>query len=187
MKYTIVAMALAALASTQSLSDVPQCALPCIDSARTSSTNCSANDYACICKNKTAITAAATSCVLQDCGADIATNQVLPAVNAFCDAVESGNGGSSTSSGPTASTTASTTSTDSTSTSVSVAPTSATSSQAVMSTPDASVTSEAPTSIAASNSTASYTNRNPTAIPTAGAALTAGSLAMLAVGFFVAL
>ncbi|KAI1454215.1 hypothetical protein F4805DRAFT_331803 [Annulohypoxylon moriforme] len=205
MKYTIVTVALATLVSTQSLSDIPQCALPCIDSARTSSTSCSASDYACICKNKDAITAAATSCVLQACGADVATSQVLPAVNSFCSAVESGSGGSSSASVPVSSSsaTASSSSMDVTSTSDSATETateSATSSGETSTSAEAcsatsatsmasmtSMTSMASTTVSGSNSTASYTSSQPTTVPTGGASSAAGSLAMLVLGFVAAI
>ncbi|KAI0100464.1 hypothetical protein F4776DRAFT_521366 [Hypoxylon sp. NC0597] len=190
MKYAVAAAALAAISSAQSLSDIPQCAIPCINDARTSSTNCAADDYACICRNKDALTAAATSCVLTSCGAEVATGQVLPAVNAFCDAVESGSGGSSASSSTIASVTSTVTSTDASSTRTSAADTPTSSIESVST---VSVSSATPGSVIASNSTtsstlrASPTNSNPTTVPTAGAASLVGSVAMLAVGFVAAL
>ncbi|KAI0551160.1 hypothetical protein F4679DRAFT_182902 [Xylaria curta] len=95
MKYTVAALALAAAVSAQSLSDIPACALPCIDDARTKETTCGADDYKCICDNIDKLQTAATSCVLSSCGADTALNQVLPAVQKFCAAVESGGGATS--------------------------------------------------------------------------------------------
>ncbi|TRX93204.1 hypothetical protein FHL15_005783 [Xylaria flabelliformis] len=95
MKYTVAALAFAAAVSAQSLSDVPACALPCIDDARTKDTTCGADDYKCICDNITKLQTDATSCVLSACGADTALNQVLPAVQKFCAAVESGGGATS--------------------------------------------------------------------------------------------
>lgn len=54
MKYTAAILALAAaVVSAQSLSDIPTCAQPCIDDARTKETSCSATDYKCICKSTT--------------------------------------------------------------------------------------------------------------------------------------
>ncbi|KAI1774462.1 hypothetical protein F4818DRAFT_419995 [Hypoxylon cercidicola] len=50
MKYITAAAVLVTIASAQSISDIPQCAIPCIDDARTTSTNCAADDYPCICK-----------------------------------------------------------------------------------------------------------------------------------------
>ncbi|KAI1377049.1 hypothetical protein F4677DRAFT_417283 [Hypoxylon crocopeplum] len=193
MKYIVSAVVLAALASTQSLSDIPQCALPCIDDARTSSTNCAADDYACICRNEDALTAAATGCVISACGASVAAGQVLPAVDAFCNAVESGNSGSSASSEVTVSTVTTVTSTGIASTSTSAAETTTASSEVVTSTSETSITSVTPTSVSASNGTVSSTTGigstggNPTAVPTAGATSLVGSLAMLALGFSIAL
>ncbi|KAI1138421.1 hypothetical protein F5Y05DRAFT_413041 [Hypoxylon sp. FL0543] len=194
MKYAFAAVALAALVTAQSLSDIPQCAVPCIDDARKSSTNCASDDYVCICKNKDALTAAATGCVISACGADVAATQVLPAVNAFCDAVGSGSGGSSASSSATVPVTSTVTSVGGSSTSSSVADSATGSSGQVSSTPAASASSVASGSGIASNGTASSTfgtgsptNSYPTTIPTAGAASVAGSLAMLAFGFAAAL
>ncbi|KAI1407682.1 hypothetical protein F5Y13DRAFT_124533 [Hypoxylon sp. FL1857] len=193
MKYAIATLALATLVSAQSLSDIPQCALPCIDDARTSSTNCAADDYACICRNKDALTAAATSCVLASCGAEVATSQVLPAVDAFCDAVEAGSGGSSASSSITASVTSAVTSADVPSTSTSAANTPTSSSGQAISTSATSASSATSGSVIASNSTAgstfgaSPTSSYPTTLPTAGAASVVGSLAILAFGLAAAL
>ncbi|KAI6081987.1 hypothetical protein F4821DRAFT_248122 [Hypoxylon rubiginosum] len=180
MKYTIAAAVLFTVVSAQSLSDIPECAVPCINDARTSSTNCAADDYACICSNKATLTSAATGCILQACGADVAAGQVLPAVNSFCDAVESGG---SSSSGAATSSTATPTSTDT----ASSTPTE------VTSTPITSTVSTPYTTVVTSNSTAtsnpsgSSTYNTPTTAPTAGAASVVGSLGMLAFGFAVAL
>ncbi|OTB02540.1 hypothetical protein M426DRAFT_264337 [Hypoxylon sp. CI-4A] len=192
MKFTsTLTLALVTTISAQSLSDIPQCAVPCIDDARTSSTNCSANDYACICINKDALTSAATSCVLESCGADVATSRVLPAVNAFCEAVQSGNNGNTASSTTTAhSTTTSSsgeTSSTSTSTSTSVVETT-TASSGITGSSTYLATSASPTSSIVSNvTTGSAGGSSPTAVPTAGAASVVGSLAILALGIAVAL
>ena len=90
MKYAFAAAALVAVASAQSLSDIPGCAVPCIDEARASATTCSQMDFACICKSEEALTAAATTCVLKGCGAEKALNEVLPAVKTFCEKVAEG-------------------------------------------------------------------------------------------------
>ncbi|KAI0879895.1 uncharacterized protein GGS22DRAFT_102951 [Annulohypoxylon maeteangense] len=190
MKCAVITLVLATFASAQSLSDIPQCALPCIDSARTSSTSCSNSDYACICKNKDAITGAATSCVLQSCGADVATGQVLPAVTSFCISVESGSSGSFSVSASTSSSSA-TTVMDATSTSASateITTDNATSGgEAPTSTLAISVTSAASTTVSGINSTASYTSSHSTAVPVAGASSVAGSLVMLVLGFVAAM
>ncbi|KAI0828760.1 hypothetical protein F5Y06DRAFT_283044 [Hypoxylon sp. FL0890] len=192
MKYAVASAVLAALVTAQSLSDIPQCALPCIDDARKSSTNCGADDYVCICKNKNALTAAATGCVISSCGADVATSQVLPAVNAFCDAVLSGSGGSSASSSATVPVTSTITSAAVSSTSTSIEDGTTSSSGQVTTSSVASVSGVTSGSIVASNSTASSTfgasptNSYPTTIPTAGAASVVGSLAAVALGFVAA-
>lgn len=71
MKYSIVALALAAVSTAQSL---PSCAVTCIeDSIKAKAPQCSsATDYACVCKNISAIQGDATGCVLAACGADVA-------------------------------------------------------------------------------------------------------------------
>ncbi|KAI0196814.1 hypothetical protein EV127DRAFT_88918 [Xylaria flabelliformis] len=203
MKYTVAALALAAAVSAQSLSDIPACALPCIDDARTKDTTCGADDYKCICDNINKLQTDATSCVLSSCGADTALNQVLPAVQKFCAAVESGGGATSEPS----STPSSTPTSEPTSTPTS-APTSQPTSEST-----ASPTSEPtgyPTELPTSQSTVTVTSQssypgttlaptnpggNTTAttsatqsIPTAGAAVAGsiGSLAMLVLGALAA-
>ncbi|KAI4862846.1 hypothetical protein F4820DRAFT_472054 [Hypoxylon rubiginosum] len=184
MKYAIAAAVLVTIVSAQSLSDIPQCALPCIDDARTSSTNCATDDYACICSNKDVLTAAATGCILQACGADVAAGQVLPAVNSFCDAVESGSNGSSTSSGATVSSTVTATPTDVSSTTASQTVTNTSITSLISATSTSTLTSNSTTTSSLSLSSASNT---PTSPPTAGAASAVGSLAMLAFCFAIAL
>jgi len=88
MKYAFVAAALVAAVGAQTLADIPSCALPCIDDAVGSTTSCDTTDLVCICKdsNFSAIQGAATSCVIDKCGADVALNKVLPATEALCSA-----------------------------------------------------------------------------------------------------
>jgi hypothetical protein len=66
--------ALAGLAQAQSRSDVPSCALPCLDDAVSKETSCAVDDYACICKgdNFSKVQGDATSCILEKCGQDVA-------------------------------------------------------------------------------------------------------------------
>jgi hypothetical protein len=92
MKFTIAAIALAAIVRAQSLSDIPKCALPCIDDAIANETKCTTTDFACICKkdNFSAIQGAATSCVISECGAETALNEVLPATEKLCSAQDGG-------------------------------------------------------------------------------------------------
>lgn len=72
MKYSLVAVALATAVSAQSLSDVPECAIPCLDDAITSETKCETTDLTCVCENFDDVRSAATSCVVEKCGADTA-------------------------------------------------------------------------------------------------------------------
>ncbi|KAI8951205.1 hypothetical protein F4801DRAFT_546001 [Xylaria longipes] len=200
MKYIVSALALAAAVSAQSLSDIPTCAQPCIDDARTKETSCGADDYKCICDNIDKLQAAATSCVLSACGADTALSQVLPAVQAFCTAVENGGGATSE---PTSAPTSEPTSEPNTSESTAV-PTSE-STPAPTSEPTGYPT-EAPTSqstvVVTSQSSYPGTTQAPTfpganatstisptqSIPTAGAAVAGsiGGFAMLVLGALAA-
>ncbi|KAF2973119.1 hypothetical protein GQX73_g257 [Xylaria multiplex] len=177
MKYAVAALAfVAATVSAQSLSDIPECATPCIDDARTSETSCAADDYQCICSNIDALTAAATSCVLDACGSETALNEVLPAVQSFCEAVSNGGGATSTPvSEPTSESTP--------------APTSEATSE-----PTATQTEE-PTEVPSTTVAPTFTGGNATAttpvtslVPTAGAAVAGsiGGFAMMALGALAA-
>jgi hypothetical protein len=80
MKFTAVAaLAMAALVSAQSRSDIPACALPCLDDAVKSSTSCSTTDFTCICKkeNFSKVQGAATGCVIEKCGSDVAISKLI--------------------------------------------------------------------------------------------------------------
>lgn len=72
MKYAFVAIALAAAVHAQTIDDVPECAIPCLDDAISSETDCDTTDYACVCENFEAIQGVATSCVISECGAETA-------------------------------------------------------------------------------------------------------------------
>ncbi|KAK4100166.1 hypothetical protein N658DRAFT_497628 [Parathielavia hyrcaniae] len=85
MKYTTAILALAAAAAkAQDLSLFPECSRPCIIDAVGTSTNCAIDDYPCICNNMDAVKQAATPCVVNACGIDVALNEVLPATEEFC-------------------------------------------------------------------------------------------------------
>ncbi|KAL2865233.1 CFEM domain-containing protein [Aspergillus lucknowensis] len=89
MKFSaIFAIALATLAASQTVNDIPKCAIPCLDDAIKSKTNCKTTDYKCVCKkeNFDKVQGAATGCVIQKCGSDVAINQVLPATKKLCAA-----------------------------------------------------------------------------------------------------
>ncbi|RBA13696.1 hypothetical protein FPRO05_02489 [Fusarium proliferatum] len=72
MKYSFAIAALATAVSAQSLSDVPKCAIPCLDDAITSKTKCETTDLACVCKSFDDVRSAATGCVITKCGSDVA-------------------------------------------------------------------------------------------------------------------
>ncbi|CEI65947.1 hypothetical protein FVEN_g7390 [Fusarium venenatum] len=85
MKYSVAFVALAAVAAqAQSLADVPKCAIPCLDKAIASETDCDKTDLACVCKDFSAVRSVATSCVIDECGTDVAINEVLPATEGLC-------------------------------------------------------------------------------------------------------
>ncbi|KAJ3476877.1 hypothetical protein NLG97_g8992 [Lecanicillium saksenae] len=77
MKFAVAAT-LFTLAVAQSASDIPSCAKPCLDDAVTKGTKCSTTDYACICPHISELQGAATSCVLEKCGADVALSKPNP-------------------------------------------------------------------------------------------------------------
>ncbi|KAI1744926.1 hypothetical protein F4680DRAFT_403711 [Xylaria scruposa] len=79
--------ALVGIVSAQTWNDIPACAQPCILDAVTSETNCGSTDYQCICAARDTIQNAAASCVISACGLAVAINEVIPAVNAACDAI----------------------------------------------------------------------------------------------------
>ncbi|BCS23116.1 CFEM domain-containing protein [Aspergillus puulaauensis] len=82
----ILAIGLASLAASQSINDVPKCAVPCLQNAVKSETNCGESDFKCACKgdNYKKVQAAATGCTVKACGQNVAVEQVLPAVKKLC-------------------------------------------------------------------------------------------------------
>lgn len=70
----ILAIGLASLAASQSINDVPKCAVPCLQNAVKSETNCGESDFKCACKgdNYKKVQAAATGCTVKACGQDVA-------------------------------------------------------------------------------------------------------------------
>ncbi|KAM3548192.1 hypothetical protein ARSEF4850_009552 [Beauveria asiatica] len=182
MKYAVVAT-LFALAAAQTREDIPSCALPCIDSAIRSSTSCSTSDFPCICPHLPDLSGAATSCVIKECGADVAVGKVLPAVQALCAA----QGTSTASTGSSASATSTTPSSGSSSGSNSGSSSGSSSASATSAT--LSVTSSVPvttswTSIPCDTTLASQTPTNnqttSTTVPIAGAAgLSVGAAAVV--------
>jgi hypothetical protein len=78
MKFIVAALALAVAATAQTIDDVPDCAIPCLEDAVASTTDCAADDYPCICSNFSTVQSAAIGCVLGACGLDVALSTSLP-------------------------------------------------------------------------------------------------------------
>ncbi|KAF9873675.1 CFEM domain-containing protein [Colletotrichum karsti] len=91
---TIVAVA--GLVAAQ-IDGIPQCAVTCLNNAAASA-KCTAGDLSCLCSpaNYQAVVVAGGPCIVSSCGADVATNQVLPAAGRLCAAVVGGGGPAST-------------------------------------------------------------------------------------------
>ncbi|RSL67132.1 hypothetical protein BHE90_015830 [Fusarium euwallaceae] len=85
MKFSLAVLALIASVQAQTRSDIPECALPCLDDAIESETDCKTTDYVCVCKNFDDVRSKATTCVIDKCGSDVAINEVLPATEALCE------------------------------------------------------------------------------------------------------
>ncbi|KAL7894036.1 hypothetical protein HDV63DRAFT_161898 [Trichoderma sp. SZMC 28014] len=193
---TVLAVAFAALAQAQTRADIPSCALPCLDSAVTANTKCATTDYTCICKDFDAVQTAATSCVIQKCGIDVATSKVLPATQALCANSGSSSGSSAAGSSSAASSSAATSAAQS-----SAASSAPASSAPVSSAPASSAPASTAAATTAAGTTASTTvitsvtsvgtgvppagNRTTTAThsaPTGAAPVVLPGLAMLALG-----
>ncbi|KAK1976768.1 hypothetical protein LZ30DRAFT_733787 [Colletotrichum cereale] len=88
MKYSAAIVAFAGFATAQTLNDLPQCAQQCLLNAITANGKCGVSDTTCLCNptNFQAIVTAGTPCVLQNCGEDVAVNQVIPAAVRICQA-----------------------------------------------------------------------------------------------------
>ena len=84
---TLVVVAVAVVVSAQTWADIPACAQPCIADAAATTTDCAADDYACICAAQDVVEPAAEECVVAACGEEVAETEVLPAVAALCAAV----------------------------------------------------------------------------------------------------
>ncbi|KAH6989125.1 hypothetical protein BKA56DRAFT_668309 [Ilyonectria sp. MPI-CAGE-AT-0026] len=69
----------------------PECSIDCLNDGTEKATDCSATDAVCWCvqSNYEAIYNQALACVLKECGADKATESVLPAAIEFCSAASS--------------------------------------------------------------------------------------------------
>ncbi|KAH7022170.1 hypothetical protein EDB80DRAFT_805838 [Ilyonectria destructans] len=69
----------------------PECSIDCLNDGTEKATDCSTTDAVCWCvqSNYEAIYNQALACVLKECGADKATESVLPAAIEFCSAASS--------------------------------------------------------------------------------------------------
>ncbi|GFP56035.1 hypothetical protein TASIC1_0006020500 [Trichoderma asperellum] len=106
----LFAASMAVTVAAQSLSDYfPQCSVDCLEDATKKATNCSVTDAVCFCvqSNYEAIYNQGLTCVLKDCGKDVAVDKVLPAAIQFCSAASSSASAAATANS--ASTTAATT------------------------------------------------------------------------------
>ncbi|KAH6603189.1 hypothetical protein Trco_007964 [Trichoderma cornu-damae] len=190
-----IAVALAALAQAQTRADIPSCALPCLDDAVKANTSCATTDYVCVCKNFDAVQASATSCVITECGTDVAINKVLPATQALCAAAAAGGSGSSgssaaagTTAAPHTSSAAETSAAETSAVETSAAPTTAAHTSAHVSSAPIStgatsiLTTSTPAGTGVVPPPTNRTTTGPPSAPTnAGSALLPG-LAMLALG-----
>ncbi|KAI0206631.1 hypothetical protein F4808DRAFT_454551 [Astrocystis sublimbata] len=88
MQFTLVTITtLVGIVSAQTWNDIPACAQPCIVDAVAAVTDCGATDYPCICAARETVQTEASSCVISACGLSTAVGEVIPAVNAACDAI----------------------------------------------------------------------------------------------------
>ncbi|PVH82234.1 hypothetical protein DL98DRAFT_586578 [Cadophora sp. DSE1049] len=96
MQYRFSAVALIALVGLAN-AQIPACATDCIADAVASATSCGADDLGCQCEesNQSAITTAATSCVIAACGDQAIA--VLTAAQAACAAVSASAAGGASS------------------------------------------------------------------------------------------
>ncbi|KAG6178096.1 hypothetical protein E4U36_006729 [Claviceps purpurea] len=71
-RHALALLATASLALAQSLSDLPGCAIPCLNDAIKQASTCATTDLACICRKFDKIQGAAAGCILGACGKDVA-------------------------------------------------------------------------------------------------------------------
>ncbi|KAG6316089.1 hypothetical protein E4U22_007377 [Claviceps purpurea] len=83
-RHAFALLATASLALAQSLSDLPGCAIPCLNDAIKQASTCATTDLACICRKFDKIQGAAAGCILGACGKDVALGKVLPVTQQLC-------------------------------------------------------------------------------------------------------
>ncbi|KAH7309210.1 hypothetical protein B0I35DRAFT_482936 [Stachybotrys elegans] len=87
MKYALVTLALAVVATAQSLNDLPECSRSCIADA-VGTSNCGSSDLTCICGLMDgAAQGPVSQCLIQACGLQAVIGQFLPTVKSICAAV----------------------------------------------------------------------------------------------------
>ncbi|KAK4078246.1 uncharacterized protein Triagg1_3262 [Trichoderma aggressivum f. europaeum] len=77
---------LAGNTTTPGIDSLPTCAVPCIEVAIKSASDCELDDLPCLCKNRAKIAKSAKKCILSTCGAKKTQKKVVPQVQALCKA-----------------------------------------------------------------------------------------------------
>ncbi|PNP59547.1 hypothetical protein THARTR1_00720 [Trichoderma harzianum] len=77
---------LAGNTTTPGIDSLPSCALPCIQIAVKTASDCELDDLPCLCKQRAKIAQAAKKCILSTCGAKKTQKKVRPQVQALCKA-----------------------------------------------------------------------------------------------------
>ena len=78
MKHLAAFLATASFAAAASFAGVPKCAVSCLEDAVKQSTSCYLTETSCICKNFGTIQGAATGCIIDACGTDVALSKFNP-------------------------------------------------------------------------------------------------------------
>ncbi|KAL6803260.1 hypothetical protein GGI42DRAFT_353417 [Trichoderma sp. SZMC 28013] len=79
---------LAGNTTTPGIGSLPTCAIPCIEIAVKTASDCELDDLACLCKQREKIARSAKKCILSTCGAKKAQKKVVPQVKAMCKAYD---------------------------------------------------------------------------------------------------
>ncbi|UKZ83106.1 hypothetical protein TrVFT333_010909 [Trichoderma virens FT-333] len=75
---------LAGNTTTPGVETLPSCAIPCVQIAVNSASDCELTDVPCLCKNRAKIAKAAKDCLVSTCGAKKTLKKVKPQVQALC-------------------------------------------------------------------------------------------------------
>ncbi|KAJ9148321.1 hypothetical protein NKR23_g5205 [Pleurostoma richardsiae] len=181
MKFLALVLAAAGLVASQSIDQYfPSCSVDCLEKGVADASDCNVEDAWCICVYDTyvAVVNAATSCVIQECGADVATGEVLPAAVPYCSAATSSHEGTAAATA-TPSSTGSSTATAVATTTTTESASSESSASSSASESSASGSAATPATTAAASTGAVSTTATPAAAATAGPI---GLAALLAFG-----